>query len=137
MPLTAANPAQCCFWIAADGVIYQRFDGLDRSGLAGFGPAPGRRTRLSVPLLDCNSAIPRLIVLRAIPVADETALAPPRPSDNASLAANKRRPRSSRKGLSLKKTAAYVAGVYHPPAALTLFADSFPASSIRLFRVTP
>jgi hypothetical protein len=48
-----------------------------------------------------SSATPRMIVLRAMPVAEATALVPPRPSDKASLAANKRRLRSSRNGSSL------------------------------------
>src|ERR1700757_4347401 len=45
-----------------------------------------------------SSATPRLIVLRASPIAAATAVTPPRPSDIASLAANSRRPRSSRNG---------------------------------------
>src|SRR3954449_9237567 len=42
--------------------------------------------------------MPRLIVLRAIPVARAVALTPPCPRARASLAANRRRPRSSRSG---------------------------------------
>ena len=49
-----------------------------------------------------SSPIPRLIVLRATPLASETAVTPPRPSDKASLAANNRRPRSSRNGSILR-----------------------------------
>ena len=45
-----------------------------------------------------SSAIPRLIVLRAIPVAAETAVTPPNPMISASFATNNRRPRSSRCG---------------------------------------
>src|SRR6266851_1548379 len=45
-----------------------------------------------------SSATPRLIVLRATPVAAATAVTPPRPSEIASLAANNRRPRSSKNG---------------------------------------
>src|SRR5205814_4973806 len=45
-----------------------------------------------------SSATPRLIVLRASPLAAATAVTPPRPSDIASLAANSRRPRSSKNG---------------------------------------
>src|SRR5271170_230679 len=46
--------------------------------------------------------MPRLIVLRAIPDAAETAVTPPRPSSSASFAANSRRPRSSRKPAILR-----------------------------------
>src|SRR5204863_5205012 len=45
-----------------------------------------------------GSATPRLIVLRASPLAAATDVTQPRPSDIASLAANSRRPRSSKNG---------------------------------------
>src|SRR3984893_3758744 len=71
-----------------------------------------------------SSATPRLIVLRAIPVATATAVTPPRPSQIASLAANNRRPRSSKNGDILSNrlrrlstsitTTRYCYGLPHP-----------------------
>src|SRR5712691_4391787 len=62
-------------------------------------PAPQRRMPRPISLRAAfSSATPRLIVLRASPLAAATAVTPPRPSDIASLAANSRRPRSSRNG---------------------------------------
>ncbi|HWJ18216.1 MAG TPA: hypothetical protein VNR65_05750 [Geobacterales bacterium] len=103
--MTTADPAQRCLRIAADGVVNQRLDGLWQTWLGCLrAPLPGARmpdarTDLVAGLL--QSATPRMIVLRAMPVAEATALVPPRPSDKASLAANKRRLRSSRNGSSL------------------------------------
>ena len=66
---------------------------------ADFRPPPGRRTRPSLSRRPAfSSAIPRLIVLPAIPVAAETAVTPPNPMISASFATNNRRPRSSRCG---------------------------------------
>src|SRR5436190_4782606 len=62
-------------------------------------PAPRRRIPWPISLRAAfSSATPRLIVLRASPLAAATAVTPPRPSDIASLAANSRRPRSSKNG---------------------------------------
>src|SRR3982074_1538892 len=71
-----------------------------------------------------SSATPRLIVLRAIPVVAATAVTPPRPSQIASLAANNRRPRSSKNGDILSNrlrrlstsitTTRYCYGLPHP-----------------------
>src|SRR5258705_12873303 len=71
-----------------------------------------------------SSATPRLIVLRATPVAAATAVTPPRPSEIASLAANNRRPRSSKNGDILSNrlrrlstsiiTTRYCYGLPHP-----------------------
>ena len=72
--------------------------------IAGLRPPPARRTRppsAAVPAR--RSARPRPMVLRAIPLARETAVTPPRPAARASLAANKRRPLSSRDRASTSK----------------------------------
>ena len=47
--------------------------------------------------------MPRLIVLRASPVAIAVAETPPRPCASASLAANSRRARSSRKAVAFRQ----------------------------------
>jgi len=61
-----------------------------------------------------SSATPRLIVLRASPLAPATAVTPPRPSDIASLPANSRRPPlSSRNGDILSKPSAKALDVNH------------------------
>jgi hypothetical protein len=58
----------------------------------GLRPPPGRRTRrVSRAFSLRNSARPRPIVLRATPVASDTAATPPRPAAWASVAANSRR----------------------------------------------
>src|SRR5260370_805008 len=60
-------------------------------------PPPLRRTRPSSAWgPSCSSCIPSLITCRDSPVARDTAEIPPQPSDNASLAANRRRVRSVR-----------------------------------------
>ncbi|TCS98578.1 hypothetical protein EDC64_1432, partial [Aquabacter spiritensis] len=59
-------------------------------------PPPLRRTRLLGGGAASRSAKPRPMVERAIPVISETAASPPLPAARASLAANTRRPRSSR-----------------------------------------
>src|SRR2546421_10149755 len=69
--------------------------------IVGLRPAPGRRTR-SDGSSCANSLKPRPIVLGAMPVAIATAAMPPYPTANASAAATKRRPRSSRKGATVK-----------------------------------
>src|SRR6516162_3830840 len=69
--------------------------------IAGLRPAPGRRIRgegSSSP----NSVKPRPIVLGAMPVALATAVMPPYPAANASAAATRRRPRSSRNGATME-----------------------------------
>ena len=64
--------------------------------IAGLPPPPCRRTRmLDITAPERRSARPRSIVLRARPVARDTATTPPRPAARASLAANNRRPFSS------------------------------------------
>ena len=71
---------------------------------AGLRPPPGRRMRLprsSRPRR--SSARPRPMVLRATRVAVATAVTPPRPAARASLAVNRRRPRSSRNGAIASK----------------------------------
>ncbi len=61
--------------------------------IAGLPPPPCRRTRmLDITGPERRSARPRSIVLRARPVACDTATTPPRPAARASLAANNRRP---------------------------------------------
>lgn len=88
---------------------------------------PGRRTPGPISLPAClSSAMPRLIVLRAIPVAAATALTPPRPSDKASLATNKRRLRSSRKPSNLRNRCR------KSPVFMTNTVDGF-ADSFRAF----
>src|SRR6266849_534847 len=69
--------------------------------IAGLRPAPGRRTR-SDGSSCANSFRPRPIVLGATPVAIATAAMPPYPAANASAAATRRRPRSSRNGATVK-----------------------------------
>src|SRR5712664_3468897 len=67
--------------------------------LRGLRPPPTRRTRSKSGVSPArNSASPRPIVLRAIPVARITAIIPPCPADVASAAAKRRRPRSSSTG---------------------------------------
>src|SRR6202023_3842800 len=69
--------------------------------IVGLRPAPGRRTR-SDGSSCANSFRPRPIVLGAMPVAIATAAMPPYPAANASAAATRRRPRSSRNGATVK-----------------------------------
>ena len=59
-------------------------------------PPPGRRTSPDSEPGSARSFIPRPIVLRAIPVAWDAAVIPPRPAVLASAAASKRRDRSFR-----------------------------------------
>ena len=74
--------------------------------VAGLLPPPCRRTRvLHITAPDRRSDRPRPMVLRAIPVACVTAAMPPRPAARASLAANRRRPLSSRIGSRAAKRA--------------------------------
>jgi hypothetical protein len=74
--------------------------------VAGLPPPPCRRTRvLDITAPERKSARPRSIVLRAIPVARETATTPPCPAARASLDANKRRSLSPRTGSSASKRA--------------------------------
>ena len=60
------------------------------------GPPPSRRTRPSASGGPSRSFSPRPMVLRASPVTLDTDARPPHPAARASLAANSRRPRSSR-----------------------------------------
>src|SRR5437870_9085966 len=69
--------------------------------IAGLRPAPGRPTRADGSSC-ANSFRPRPIVLGAMPVAIATAAMPPYPAANASAAATRRRPRSSRNGATVK-----------------------------------
>ncbi len=69
--------------------------------IAGLRPAPGRRIRADGSSC-ANSLKPRPIVLGAMPVAIATAAMPPYPAANASAAATRRRPRSSRNGATVK-----------------------------------
>src|SRR5258705_6823593 len=72
--------------------------------LRGLRPPPTRRTRSKSGVSPArNSASPRPIVLRAIPVARITAMIPPCPADVASAAAKRRRPRSSSTGARASK----------------------------------
>jgi len=62
-----------------------------------FRPPPGRRCRSASSCdEECSSRIPVRMVRSEIPVASATAAMPPRPSERASAAAQRRRPRSSR-----------------------------------------
>src|SRR5262249_33786214 len=73
---------------------------------ASLRPPPLRRMRpLGSFLPPRNSIRPRPMVLRAIPVASATAAMPPRPAACASLAATRRRSRSSRNGATASKRA--------------------------------
>ena len=69
---------------------------LASRSVSGRGPPPSRRTRPPRGGGASRSFSPRPIVERASPVICETAASPPRPAARASLAANTRRPRSSR-----------------------------------------
>src|SRR5437667_9162930 len=69
--------------------------------IAGLRPAPGRPTRADGSSC-ANSFRPRPIVLGAMPVAIATPAMPPYPAANASAAATRRRPRSSRNGATVK-----------------------------------
>src|SRR5437667_12338616 len=69
--------------------------------IAGLRPAPGRPTRADGSAC-ANSFRPRPIGLGTMPVAIATAAMPPYPAANASAAATRRRPRSSRNGATVK-----------------------------------
>jgi hypothetical protein len=74
--------------------------------VAGLPPPPRRRMRvLDITAPERRSARPRSIVLRAIPVARDTATIPPCPAARASPAANNRRSLSSSTGSSASKRA--------------------------------
>ena len=63
--------------------------------VSGRRPLPSRRIRPGAKLGPSRSFSPRPIVLRARPVARDTAATPPRAAARASVAAKSRRPRSS------------------------------------------
>src|SRR5713101_1650583 len=74
-------------------------------------PAPGRRIRSPRSSPDSSSLLPARIVIREIPVADDTSDSPPNPRLCASTAAHRRRARSSSTGASasnFSRTAASV-----------------------------
>jgi hypothetical protein len=99
-----ARPQQRRLWVTARGRLYQLAQIIKQRDVPGreFLPTaasstnPTRRRHPSPR----NSARPRPIVLRAIPVMRDSADTPPHPADRASAAANRRRPRSSRTGSS-------------------------------------
>ena len=98
----------------------------------GLRPPPGRRMRCFRLAVLRNSASPRPIVLRATPVASDTAATPPRPAACASVAANSRRARSSRCGASVSNRALI------PALSIIQSARTHPATeSDRLPRVQP
>ena len=101
--------------------------------VSGRRPPPARRTLR--PSADAsNSRRPRWIVLRATPVARETAATPPTPAARASTAANKRRPRSSRLGRSRLITKPNRCLVNHA-SLINIEPQGIPrAKSIQLFR---
>jgi hypothetical protein len=95
-----AGPSQWRLRIPARPRFDHRFEIREQARVLGnrrFAPAPGRRTR-SDGSSCANSFRPRPIVLGAMPVAVATAAMPPYPAANASAAATRRRPRSSRNG---------------------------------------
>jgi len=112
MPHALAGPPQRRLGIAAARWFDQRIE-IAKQGrvprfregrlltIAGLRPAPGRRTRSNGSSW-ANSFRPRPIVLGAVPVAFATAVMPPYPAANASAAATKRRPRSSRNGATVE-----------------------------------
>jgi len=112
MPHALAGPPQRRLGIAAARWFDQRIE-IAKQGrvprfregrlltIAGLRPAPGRRTRSNGSSW-ANSFRPRPIVLGAMPVAFATAVMPPYPAANASAAATKRRPRSSRNGATVE-----------------------------------
>ncbi len=107
--LAPADPPEWGLGIATNrrlNQILQRFQQpgfpLDLRLAAAARPANAAR---QLDIVAPNSARPRPIVLRATPVASETAVIPPQPADNASFATNNRRARSSRYGASLSKRA--------------------------------
>ena len=77
----------------APQVFQERRIGLRERGR----PPPERRTFDGAGSSASKSFRPRLIVLRATPVARATTLTPPYPAERASAAANNRRSRSSRR----------------------------------------
>src|SRR6516225_3054712 len=99
-----AGPPQRRFRIPACRWFDQRLEIREQRrvlAIAGLRPAPGRRTRADGSSC-ANSFRPRPIVLGAMLVAIATAAMPPYPAANASAAATRRRPRSSRKGATVK-----------------------------------
>src|SRR5438445_341658 len=97
-----AGPPQRRFRIPAGRWFDQRLE-IRAQGrvLANRRLAPRPRTR-SDGSSCANSFRPRPIVLGAMPVAIATAAMPPYPTANASAAATRRRPRSSRNGATVK-----------------------------------
>jgi hypothetical protein len=95
-------------------------------------PPPGRRTRsASSRAAVASSFKPRPIVLTAMPVARDTAAIPPYPAARASVAANSRRPRSSRCGKSKAKRAQMPAGSIIPTRYGIAPPPRIPASAPR------
>ena len=86
------EPRQACDDLDWDGPC----DQPQQRSVSCRGPPPSRRTRLGARGGASRSFRPRSIVLRASPVTQETAARPPQPAARTSLAANNRRPRSSR-----------------------------------------
>jgi hypothetical protein len=99
-----AGPPQRRFRIPACRWFDQRLEIREQGRVLAnrrLAPRPGRRIR-SDGSSCANSFRPRPIVLGAMPVAIATAAMPPYPAANASAAATRRRPRSSRKGATVK-----------------------------------
>lgn len=87
-----------------------------RPSVASLRPAPRRRIRpVCLSDMPASSLSPRPIVLRAIPVAADTASMPPCPSARASLAATNQPVRSSRNGSSAAKRARMASALVMPP----------------------
>ena len=76
-------------------------------------PPPERRTFEGAGSRACKSFRPRLIVLRATPVARATMVTPPYPAARASAAQNNRLPRSSRRRRNASKRLANRCFVNH------------------------
>jgi len=106
----------------------------------GLPPPPGRRMRRVGSRFSLrNSARPRPIVLRATPVASDTAVMPPHPASSASFAANSRRARSSREGASLSNRALIASNrssdlpeiIGRPNQTIPSASRAFPAHRLR------
>ena len=125
-----AEGATARFW----GGRRRRHPAQPGVSIAGLLPPPARRTCWPSRTAPARkSARPRPMVLRAIPLARDTPATPPRPAARASLAANRRRSRSSKNGESTSKRAV-MAAVSIIPAEYTLHPLSHSNSRIHSLR---
>src|SRR3954449_13439011 len=106
--LALADPQQGGLGIATDGRLHQLAQSLQQARLrlqrrpASTARAADAAAEVVPPEAQFGQAAAPM-VLRATPVAVATAVTPPRPAARASLAVNRRRPRSSRNGAIASK----------------------------------